>query len=562
MLISYGLAVVLSSIINPLVLKRVIDVLSGSVPGNTLLTHELMRLVFIAGVIILSYQILYRLGDYAISYFEGRAIRDIHNDTYRRLSNHSYNFYTNNFAGSLVAKARRFAGAFEKITDVISFNFYFTIIKLTGVFIVLFTQVPGVGLAFLGWVAVYILISLLLLRKKIKYDLLEAEADSKVTATIADTITNILNLKIFSSAKREHARFKEITSFEYKARMRSWNFDSFQNVVKGLLIGFLNAMVLYLMVNLWLKGETTTGMVVLVQTYMMGIFDELWNFGKAMTRFFKEASNAKEMTDIFDKTPDILDVSNPEKLRIKKGDIVFNNASFEYIKDIRVFNDFSMTIKAGEKVGLVGHSGSGKSTITKMLLRFVDVTKGNITIDGQDIKNITQDDLRSVISFVPQDPILFHRSIFENIAYSKSDATMEEVVDAAKKAHAHEFIVKLPYGYDTLVGERGVKLSGGERQRVAIARAMLKDAPILVLDEATSSLDSVSESYIQDAFNELMKGKTTIVIAHRLSTIQKMDRIVVLDSGKVIEEGTHKDLLEKNGTYAELWNHQSGGFMA
>ena len=212
-------------------------------------------------------------------------------------------------------------------------------------------------------------------------------------------------------------------------------------------------------------------------------------------------------------------------------------------------------------MGIVGHSGAGKSTITKLLLRFNDITEGSITIDGQDIRNVTQDDLRSVISYVPQEPILFHRPIKENINYGKIDASQEEVIDVAIKAHADDFISKLPKGYDTLVGERGVKLSGGERQRVAIARAMLKDSPILMLDEATSSLDSISESYIQDAFTELMKGKTTIVIAHRLSTIQKMDRIIVLDKGKIVEEGTHKELLSKDGLYADLWNHQTGGFL-
>ena len=209
----------------------------------------------------------------------------------------------------------------------------------------------------------------------------------------------------------------------------------------------------------------------------------------------------------------------------------------------------------------MGPSGAGKTTITKLLLRFADVQQGPIIIDGQDIRKITQDDLRSNISYISQEPILFHRSIRDNIAYSKPNATEEEIFEVARKAHAHDFIEKLPKSYDTLVGERGVKLSGGERQRVAIARAMLKDSPILLLDEATSSLDSISESYIQDAFNELMKGKTTIVIAHRLSTVQKMDKIIVLDNGKIVEEGTHQELLAKNGFYSDLWNHQTGGFL-
>jgi ATP-binding cassette subfamily B protein len=272
-------------------------------------------------------------------------------------------------------------------------------------------------------------------------------------------------------------------------------------------------------------------------------------------------TDMQEVIDIFDAPVDIRDRESPESLKMHDGHIVFNHVSFFYKDGNPVLKDFNLDIAPGERVGFVGHSGAGKTTITKLLLRFADTIEGSITIDGQDIKNITQNDLRSVISYVPQEPILFHRTIGENIAYSNPDATKEEIIDVAKKAFAHDFIIKLPKGYDTLVGERGIKLSGGERQRIAIARAMLKNSPILVLDEATSSLDSVSEAFIQNAFDLLMKGKTTIVIAHRLSTISKMDRIIVLDKGKVIEMGTHKELIEKSGVYADLWNHQSGGFL-
>ena len=242
-------------------------------------------------------------------------------------------------------------------------------------------------------------------------------------------------------------------------------------------------------------------------------------------------------------------------LSIKNLKAIIESTGNEVLKGI------NLEVKPGERVGIVGHSGAGKSTITKLVLRLNDVTSGKIMIDGQDIRNVSQDDLRSAISYVPQESILFHRTIKENINYGKINATMNEIIEVSKKAHAHEFVLNLSKGYDTLVGERGVKLSGGERQRVAIARAMLKPAPILILDEATSSLDSISESYIQEAFTELMKGKTSIVIAHRLSTVQKMDRIIVLEKGKIVEDGTHKQLLRKKGFYRNLWDHQTGGFL-
>jgi len=260
--------------------------------------------------------------------------------------------------------------------------------------------------------------------------------------------------------------------------------------------------------------------------------------------------------------PTILDATNATDLEITKGDVAIDTVSFAHQDNKKkLFDNFSLNVPAGQRVGLVGHSGAGKSTLVSLLMRFADVNHGSISIDGQNIRDVTQESLHQSVAYVPQEPLLFHRSLRENIAYGKPSATDDEIINAARQANAFEFISQLPEGLDTLVGERGVKLSGGQRQRIAIARAILKDAPILILDEATSALDSESEKLIQDSLATLMKGRTSIVIAHRLSTIAKLDRIVVLDQGAVAEDGNHNELLQKKGIYATLWNHQSGGFI-
>lgn len=560
--ILFGIRVIIDAIIVPLYFKRIIDQLSTTGSTRDSLAPELLKIVVLLIILRLILILVSRVCKYIIYTFEINMVRNLRDFSFETISNQSQNFFANTFSGSLVTKSARLIRSFEQMFDILIYDFYNVVILLIGTFVVLYSRVRMISFFMIIFVAIYLTIIIISVRKKIKYDVLEAQSDSRVSGRLADVFGNIFAMKIFSARANEVKKFKEITLDSSEKGKTSWYLVLRVETIQLVLVFITQSSLLYFMVSLWLQGKITTGMVVLIQTFMALIFERLWTLSNALMRFMKASADMKEVIDIFETVPDILDPNNPEKLNINSGNIIFDNVSFKYNNGQKVFEDFNLNIKAGERIGLVGHSGAGKSTFTNLILRFSDVENGSITIDGQDVRNIKQDDLRSAISYVPQESILFHRSIKENIAYGKPDATDKEIISVAEKAHAHEFIVKLPNGYDTLVGERGVKLSGGERQRVAIARAMIKDAPVLILDEATSSLDSISESYIQDALNELMKGKTTIVIAHRLSTIQKMDRILVLDDGEIIEEGTHAELIAKSGNYADLWNHQVGGFIA
>lgn len=427
----------------------------------------------------------------------------------------------------------------------------------------LFSKNILLGLVIVLWLFLIIALNWFLAKYKLKYDIQASEAKTEATGFLSDAITNNSNIKLFCGHKREMSAFAVLNDKIRKLSQFSWNLNSVFEAIQVFFVIILELGMFYIGIDLWVKGKFTIGDFVLLQAYVLIIFQNIWNLGRLIRETYQNLADAEEMTVILNTPHEIIDAPKAKDLKVQKGKIEFKNVDFYYHQTRKILEKFNLIITPRERVALIGPSGAGKTTVVKLLLRNHDIARGKILIDGQDISKVTQESLWKNVSLVPQDPILFHRTLFENIRYGKPEATREEVIKAAKAAHCHEFISSFPQEYETYVGERGVKLSGGERQRVAIARAILRNSPILVLDEATSSLDSESESLIQDALINLMKDKTVIVVAHRLSTIAKMNRIVLIDDGEIKESGTHEELLAlKDGQYRKLWELQAGGFIA
>ena len=546
----FGGAIFAGDIYAPIIIQQIIDsIIQGEGSDNIFALFWTYIGLLIIGMAI------FRLFDFVIVRVQKRVTKRMQDWAFARMIEHDYAFFVDSFAGSIVAKVKRYARGFERIHDIMVFQFVPALVTIVGVVFVLYLNAPQIALVFLIWFILFVTITFIMIKFKIPRDIAEAEQDSKVTGALADAITNILTIHMFARSSREQKRFEIETTKMEEATARAWYFNNIVIAIQSVLMFFLQTISIWLALNLAISGAITVGTLVLVQTYIFIVFGNVWRLGRAFSDVLKAGTDMDEMVNLMDAPIGIKDADHAIKSKIRKGEIVFDKVDFGYDSET-IFDNLSFTIKPGERVGIVGTSGAGKSTITKLILRFVDINSGSIRIDGQDVRSMKLDDLRLNIAYVPQEPILFHRTLEENIKYGNPNATRKQVILAAKKAHAHEFMSNLPQGYDTLVGERGIKLSGGERQRVAIARAMLKNAPILVLDEATSSLDATSEKLIQEAFEEASKGRTTIVIAHRLATVKSLDRIIVLEKGVIVEEGTHNSLLRKKGRYYDLYTHQ------
>jgi ATP-binding cassette subfamily B protein len=549
------------TIIIPLYYKQFFDVIAG-IGDKAVLVPKLISVIFYVLFFNALNWIFMRIATLANNDYEPMVMANLKQQSYNHMMGHSYSFFVNNFAGSLVQKVNRFSRAFERITDDLIWSLLPLAVRVISIIVVLFFINKWIDLILAVWIFIFLFFNITFSRWKLKYDIRAAEIDSIATGYLADTITNQNNIQLFNGFNFESQGYKKVTDEQAKTTKLAWNLDAIVEGGQGLLGFLIEFALFYFAIKYWNQGLISIGVFVLLQAYIINILNQLWGFTRLVRDVYQSYADSKEMVEINLLAHEIEDKHGAKKLAIEKGEIEFNNVTFAFDPSRKVLKDINLMIKPGEKVALIGPSGAGKTTFVRLLLRLYSPTSGNILIDGQNILEATQESLRKDIAMVPQDPILFHRTLAENIAYGKRNATKKEIENAAKLAHCDEFIKDLPSGLNTYVGERGIKLSGGERQRVAIARAILKNAPILVLDEATSSLDSRSEMLIQDALNNLMEGRTTIVIAHRLSTIQKMDRIIVIDDGEIIEQGSHRELLEnENSLYKKLWELQAGGFL-
>ena len=551
----------LDSLLWPFILRWVIDIFSQN-EGNRALAWEPLQAPIILSICLI---VFIECNSRSMGFLMAKAIpklqADIRMTMFDHIQEHSPHYFNERFAGSLANKITDMTTAVESILQ----QFFWPIISsiamsLLGAIFLWFVHPILSGILVL-WIVIHLSISFMFSKTCDLYEHQHGESRSTLLGKIVDSLTNYFAVNLFYRFRFEKNALLPYQNEEEKTNISARRYvENMRSVTSFFYVTIcfigINGFVIYL----WLQQKITTGEVAQVFGTMWNIAAVMWAVGGALPIFFQSFGIAKQAYSVMLDPQDLKDKPNAKKLKIQTGEIVFKNVSFHY-GEKKLFSNKEAHIHGGEKVGLVGFTGAGKSTFISLILRFFSLHSGKILIDGQDIANITLESLRRQIALIPQDPLLFHRTLRENISYGKPKATEAEIFAAAKLAHCDEFIHNIPAGYEAKVGERGTKLSGGEKQRIAIARAILVDAPILILDEATSSLDSVTEKYIQDSLEKLMRGKTTIVIAHRLSTLSRMDRILVFDKGKIVEEGTHTALISKNGLYAKMWNMQVGGFL-
>lgn len=544
---------------NSILLKNIIDLLPSVKDGDVSI------LILPVSLIVLNFivfdNLTWRGFDYICCKLNPIVINQIIGETMDYALGKSHQYYQDNLSGKISKQITNLADGVESILSSAAPNFLRGVSLLLVSFVAAYFVNPVFSIILILWSISFVGVAVLMSRKLIGLSDVQASAESVVVGELVDCLSNHSSVKIFSRKHYENSRMLPFFRDQQKTYFQTHFFTFLMHSVLGGLIAVMMALSAYFLVHLYGKGLVTIGDFALIFGLSMQTAHMTWWTMYVFNDFNKVMGRCKQSLTALSIPLEIRDKEGARSLKCNHGAISFNKVRFQYPGATPLFQDNSIEIQSGQKVGLVGYSGGGKSTFVNLILRFYDVESGAILIDGQDISEVSQESLREQIAMIPQDPSLFQRNLMENIRYGRLGATDEEVITAAKKAHAHEFITKLPEGYESLVGERGVKLSGGQRQRIAMARAILKNAPILILDEATSQLDSVTESLIQKSLWDLMQGRTTIVIAHRLSTLLHMDRILVFDKGRIVEDGSHNELLDKGSLYKKLWDAQVGGFL-
>ncbi|KAF3363079.1 hypothetical protein PHSC3_000264 [Chlamydiales bacterium STE3] len=546
----------------PLIIMSLIDTITVHANERHHAFQLLAPVLIFGGCLWVLVEICFRLSGIIFAKIVPKFEAQVRMAMYDYVMQHSYNYFTHHFSGSIANKIADMAQSLTHILQLVMMLFLPVFVAIS-IAIYFFAQVQWTFALILGsWIVIHMMICLLFAKKCDDYSHQHAEARSVLAGNIVDSLTNQINVKLFARQEYEMryvSKFQDTEQSKHGASL--WYIEKMKiylGITAFIIAGVcLNGFMVYSWQNDWI----TAGEVVFIFNTSWNITMMAWIAGLEFPTLFKEIGVAKQALTIIQTPHSVVNKLGAKELKVARGDIIFDKVTFNYSQNYKLFHNKTVFIRAGEKVGLVGFSGSGKTSFINLILRHFDLESGKILIDDQNIAEVTLDSLHRNIAMIPQDATLFHRSLIENIRYGNLEASDKEVIEAAKKARCHDFIEKLPQQYETLVGERGTRLSGGQRQRISIARAILKNAPILILDEATSALDSVTEKYIQEDFQELMKGRTAIVVAHRLSTIVNMDRILVFDQGKVVEEGTHEELLNVNGFYAKMWAMQAGGFL-
>ena len=564
LIVSTFLFVALLSYGNPYVMSLVVDRVSeGGVGPDEVFSAYGPYIVALIAINVFG-QAASKFQDYTLYKLEIAAAYDLATMSFDALCNQSMSFHSNRFGGTLVSQTSKFMSAYQQIIETIMFPFLPVMCSVIFTCGILAPRVPVYVAILMALLAVYATVSYIMYKRILSLNEKAASAQNQLSGELSDSVSNILAVKTYGREDYERGLFdaanREVVARDSK---RMW-----ASLTRGIITASITVVIMSVVAVFIAGGNAwygiTPGTLVMMFTYTYTVTNQFNFINNGLQRFNRAFGDASGMTVTLDEPRLVADVAGAPDLQVREGAIDFEGIGFSYgdgDAKTQVFDDFELHIPAGQRVGLVGLSGAGKTTLTNLLLRLSDIQQGCILLDGQNIAQCTQQSLRRQIAYVPQESLLFHRSVAENISYGKPGASMDEIREAAARANALEFIERLPQGFETQVGERGVKLSGGQRQRIAIARAILADCPVLVLDEATSALDSESEALVQDALATLMKGRTCIVVAHRLSTVASLDRIVVLDSGKVAEDGPHEQLIAAGGEYANLWNRQTGAYL-